>query len=56
MKNLFGLLVLLSFALICFSSKNANAQYVNKGSMMIGGGLSFTSVENEGVITRPRFP
>lgn len=47
MKNLFGVLILLSITLIGFSSNSAHAQHVNKGAMMLGGGLSFTSVENE---------
>ncbi|TVR84629.1 MAG: hypothetical protein EA409_00560 [Saprospirales bacterium] len=47
MKKLFYLCIAILGTLLCLHTERINAQHVNQGAMMIGGGLYFTSIENE---------
>jgi opacity protein-like surface antigen len=47
MKNAFNVLIALAFVVFCFGPQTSKAQHVAMGAMMIGGGLSFSSIEND---------
>ena len=47
MKNLLYIFIAASVSLFCLHTEKANAQHVSQGTMMIGGGFSFSSIEND---------
>ncbi|TVR88836.1 MAG: hypothetical protein EA411_03880 [Saprospirales bacterium] len=47
MKSTFNVVIALALAAICFGPQTSKAQHVEQGAMMIGGAISFTSIEND---------